>query len=551
VTAAVLLPGGCSASAYKEDADAQVYDILGRASRRVTGEQKVWRLERPVDTLRSRLLGGHETVELGLADALDVAAENSRDFQRQKEQLYQVALALTAEQHNFAVRFGGGGTANATGTGNESGQLTLSDDLSASRNTESGGRIVASFVNTWLRTLFSGGGDFTGSSILGLTFTQPLLRGFGQRIAREPLTQAERDVIYQVRDFERFRATFAVTVASDYLNVLETYDNLDSEKQNLASVIRTREQFEEETKAGKRAAVDVDRAKQDELTAADRLASAEARYESALDRFKQTLGLPTLARLQLNQQVLDRIRALGVRPVELSEEQALGLALRRRYDHRNVVDNVEDAARRIFVAEDALRSQLDFSSALTVPTEPNNPLKFDWDKVRWAAGFDLNLALDRLFERNAYRTSLINFDVAVRAREQSEDQVQFQVREAMRSIHRTIQSFRIQTEAVVLAERRVDSTTELNLAGRATALDLLDSKQSLLDARLSAVSALVDYAVARMQLMRDLEGLALEPLGLRFDLALPVPTGPLPEVTTTEDNPPSDPPGASPALERR
>ena len=39
--------------------------------------------------------------------------------------------------------------------------------------------------------------------------TQPLLRGSGSRIVYEPLTQAERDLIYEVRSFERYRRSFA------------------------------------------------------------------------------------------------------------------------------------------------------------------------------------------------------------------------------------------------------------------------------------------------------------------------------------------------------
>ena len=33
-------------------------------------------------------------------------------------------------------------------------------------------------------------------SRLSLGITQPLLRGFGEKVVREPLTQAERDVLY-------------------------------------------------------------------------------------------------------------------------------------------------------------------------------------------------------------------------------------------------------------------------------------------------------------------------------------------------------------------
>ena len=129
--------------------------------------------------------------------------------------------------------------AEISGVGDDETDVSLSDDLRTSVNTVSGGRIVGSFVNNFMRSVLSGGG-FDASSILSLTFTQPLLAGFGERIVREPLTQAERDVVYQVRDFERFRTTFAVQVISDYYGVVQEIRDLASTESNLANVRTSR-----------------------------------------------------------------------------------------------------------------------------------------------------------------------------------------------------------------------------------------------------------------------------------------------------------------------
>jgi outer membrane protein TolC len=526
----LFLLAACTAPAtYRQEADEQVYGILERASARVTGEAKTFALERPVDSLRARLASGAEPVRLSLTEALDVAAENSREFQRQKEQLYLAALALTGEQHDFALRFGGGGDAEVSGQGDDEVDVSLRDDLAASMNTQSGGRIVASFVNTFLRSLVHGGG-WNASSLLSLTFTQPLLRGAGRRIAREPLTQAERSVIYAVRDFERFRATLAVQVVSNYLAVVQQADNLRNEEANRTRVSRSRQQIEDFQRAGRRSRVEVDRAEQNELAADDRYHTAVARLQSSLDRFKNTLGLPTDALVELDESELERLRELGVQTVELEDEKAIELALARRFDFRNTLDRVADAGRRIWVAEDALRSQLDFSAVINVPTDPDQPLDFDFSRVSWAAGFDLSLALDKLFERNAYRSALISLDAAIRAREQAEDSVKLETREALREIRRARESYEINRKAVVLAERRVESTNDLLQAGgrgqQNPVLDLLDAQSDLLARQLALTGALVDYAVARLVLLRDLEGLVLEPRGLRFDPALPLPAGP-------------------------
>ncbi len=515
-----------SPSANKESADEQVYSILDEVAQKVSGtttaERPKFAVERPVDTLREKLVATKQPVNLSLAQALDVAAENSRDFQRQKEQLYLAALSLTRSQHDFAWRFGGGGEGEVSGESDTSADARLGNDLGASATSVAGTRVVASFVNTFLRSVISGG-SFDGSSILNLTLTQPLLSGAGRRIVREPLTQSERDVIYAMRSFERFRADFAVTIVSDYWNVAAQMADLVNVEANYRTLRQSREQIEELFDAGRRTITDLGRAKQSEFSADAQRVAAKNRLQGALDRFKLTLGLPITAQLELDPKEIEKLNAQGVSEVTLTENSALDLALQRRLDHRTVIDEVEDAGRRIYVAEDALTMALDFTAALNVPAESGKGLNLDWSRVNWSAGFQLDLALDKLAERNAYRGALISFDQAVRSREESEDQVGAGVRTSLRNIQSAIDSFRIQTVAVELAGQRVEATTDLYDAGRVDALEKLDAQDALLQAQLELTAAIVDYSIARLQLMNDLEAIALQPAGLRFDQSLPIP----------------------------
>ena len=60
-----------------------------------------------------------------------------------------------------------------------------------------------------------------GASAWGLnvdtSVSIPLLRGSGRHIVIEPLTQAERDVIYELWEFDRYKRTFAVNIATSYM----------------------------------------------------------------------------------------------------------------------------------------------------------------------------------------------------------------------------------------------------------------------------------------------------------------------------------------------
>lgn len=536
----------CSPAMYRQEADDQVYSILEKVNAKVTGNATVFNLDRPVDTLRARLMNSTEPVQLSMLQALDVAAENSFNFQQQKERLYLSALTLTQRQNDFAIRWGGGGSADISGTGDDEVDVDFSGDLSASVMTISGTRIVFGFVNNLMRSLVHGGG-FDGSSVLSLTLTQPLLRSAGEAIVRESLTQAEKNLVYAVRVFEQFRRSEAVAIISQYLGVVQQMRDLQSLDRDLANRNSNYERARALFAAGRGKLDDVDRAQTDQLRTQNSIVNALARLETSLDGFKQRLGLPTDSLIVLDELELDRLEARGVTEVGLDEDLAIKLALSRRYDYQTTLDNVDDAARNVIVAEDALKSGLDFSSAISVPTDdPDESLSFDWSNVRWSAGFDLDLAIDKLPERNAYRSALISLDVAIRNREQAEDQIKAEIRADLRDIQASLENYNINVMSLTLAERRVESTTELYQAGRADQIDVNDAQDSKLASDLTLVSSLVDYYVTTLGLMNDLEALMLEPRGLRFDPGLPLPQGPLftspsnPETSTIPSAPGTD-----------
>jgi outer membrane protein TolC len=515
--AACYSPGG-----NRSWADRAVYGVLDEANEKVLGEKREFKVERPVDTLRRRLMTSHEPITLTLAQALDVAAENSRDFQRQKEALYLTALNLTTTLNDFRMRFGGGGGGTVNGDKDAATDVTLTDDLSAAANSVVGTRVVVNFVETFLRSVINGG-SFDGSSILNMTITQPLLRGAGRHIAREPLTQSERNVIYAVRDFERFRSQFAIDLVADYWSIVRQMADLRNVEANYNSLKLSRLETEELFNAGRKTIVDLGRAKQSEYSADAQQVSAKNRLQTTLDGFKQTLGLPITADIQLDPDELKKLVDQDVESVEMTEEDAIRLALSRRFDYRTTVDEVEDVGRRVLIAENALNFGLDFTAAISVPSEPGSSANLDWSRINWSAGVDLNLFLDRIPLRNAYRSQLITFDQTLRAREQAEDQLTASVRRSLRDIQAALDTFKIQSLAVELAGQRVEATTDLYGAGRVAALDKLDAQDSFLQAQLNRNAAIVDYAIARLQLMNNFEAIRLQPQGLRFDMSLPAP----------------------------
>ena len=59
------------------------------------------------------------------------------------------------------------------------------------------------------------------STIFTASVMQPLLRGSERTVVVERLTQAERDTLYRIRTFNRFRKTFVVWVITQYYRALD------------------------------------------------------------------------------------------------------------------------------------------------------------------------------------------------------------------------------------------------------------------------------------------------------------------------------------------
>ncbi len=512
---AALPAAGCrSPQEYRLDADAEVSHILAQRLAAFRADPAEFGIERPPDALRERLIAGEElAIDVSLVRVLEIAAENSREFQARREDLYLVALDLTEERFRFDVRETGSVAAFVDGTGFEADTATGSANLGLSRLLGTGALIVGN-IGASLFRFVSTGDAWEATSDLSLSVTQPLLRGFGSRITTETLTQAERDVIYQVRSYERFRRTFAFDVADRYFRILAQEDTLANEIANAERLVLLRQRNEAIAEAGQLSEIEVDQARQDELRAENRVVVARQGLEALLDDFKFFLGLPVDANLALDRAELIELQEQGLAFVRLAEDDVVSFALRHRLDYQTVLDRLDDARRRIAIAADALRPGLGVGIAASSSSEPDQPLDHDIDRVLWTATINLDLPLERLPERNAFRAALIGLDAAQRAAESLADGIRADLRDALRNLASLRESYGIQQNAVLLAERRVEST-QLSLdAGRAQTRDLLEAQEALVQAQNAAVRALVDYHLAALALYRDMEALRVDATGL-------------------------------------
>lgn len=589
----LVIQSGCQRpAAYRHKADEVAGDIISQKQQEALGKTEPFGIERPSDILRRRLLDEqdllhsseaslgtdklqsiphwpeedypptasspdanipiepNQPLKLSLVDALQIGARNSADYQSRKEDVFRSALDLDLQRNSFRNIFSA--QANSALTTDTTGadtvtNLDTSGTAGVSRTLKNGIDISSALAIDLANLLTQGGTSSLGLSA-DTTVSIPLLRGAGRHIVTEPLTQAERNVIYQMWNFERYKQTFAVGIAREYFSVLRQMDTATNMQQNYRSAVASARWSRRRGDAGRIREIEVDQAVQRELSARNSWITAQEQLKSRLDSFKNTIGLPTDARIELDPAELKQLQDRATKileqimlsqrgetsgtappadapvdlvpashedagPFELDESVAINLALENRLDLRATNGAVYDAQRQVVVKADALRAGLTLGGSANF-SDNDDDGRIHFEGGQYTVPLLLDLPIERTKERNDYRNSLINLEVATRSVQTLEDQIKLSIRNELRTLLESRESLKIQVQSVVVAEKRVRSSNLFLEAGRVEIRNLLEAQDSLLSAQNSLTAAVVNYRTAELEIQRDLGLLKVNEQGL-------------------------------------
>lgn len=509
--------GGCSPDQYKAKADKEVYDIIddkwqddfGDKSNYIISDSNVPASPNDITVEKSV----PESGVLNLAQAVAIATAHNRSYLRQKEQLYLIALDLTLARHRFARRWFG--TVDASYTNNSADESVSSDSrLGFNQLLADGAQIGASVAVDWARFL-TGDPRTSLGSVLTATVSQPLLRGRGRKIVQENLTQAERNALYQIRSFSRFRKTFVVSTVSAYYRVLQQKTTVVNAENSYYRLMESQKRLELEAEAGMKSSADVDESRQRTLGAENSWVQAQQRYERVLDEFKVSLTLPADTEVELDPNELQSLELMLTDQVDYTAETAIETGLNWRLDFATSADRVDDAKRKVLLAADNLGAELNLvGSAGVGSTESTKIDRLRFHEGTYTLGLKADLPLDRKAERNAYREALISLEQQERDFEDARDNIELEVRDALRALRAEAEGYRIQKLALELAERRLEAQKMLLDVGQSDTRLLLESEGDLLQAQNDVTGALVDHAIAKMSFFRDIGVLQVKPDGM-------------------------------------
>ncbi len=533
--ACALTLSGCSAAHYRRSADKEVYGIIQQAQRQVLGQTNAFTIDTaysarkpeeilPGELIEDRLQTNRRALTIDMA--LDLAAHNSRRYQAAKETLYSTTLNLTEARYAFSPKLfaASGGTFERSSSGERSGEVK--SQVGVSQLLRTGGSLGVNLLNDLLR-YYAGDPRWSAVSTISVNLVQPLLSGFGRNSPSvESLTQAERNVVYAVRNHSFFQDQFALEIANDYFNLLTQMDGIRNRYTNYLGRVQATKRLE--ARVDRERQVDVGQARQAELSAKNAYVNDVARYRTALDQFKIKLGLPLGEKVSLDDQTLDELERSGLVPAPLDPDAVYRLAVQKQLPTLNAIDRVEDLKRKVRVAASQLKADLTLSGNASLDSEgPTDYTKFDPNQIRAGVGLQLDLPIDRLRERNTYRATLVSFEAEVRNLTLTLDNLRDSIERGVRTLDQRRQNYEIQKSALEVANNRVLSATVLLEAGRAEVRNLIEAQDAQIAAQNAVTTALVDYQQSRLQLMLDIGALDtdLPRFWLKDHLAAFLPSG--------------------------
>ncbi len=541
---------GCAAAKYRVAADKEVYQILSERHEHVFGQPHNYSIDtkyskrKPTDVNGSELIldraRGSKVRLITLPEALEIAVKSNRSYQDNREELYKKALSLTETRHNFSFQF----TSASADIGIKRNSDGTQDPATSSANIgltkkiwKTGGQITASLANDLV--LYINGKPKVPD--LTLKLTQPLLRGAGADVAAEVLKLAERQVVYQVRDFSHYQKTFALNVVNDYLDLLQQADSMRISYNSYTNTIFFRTEIEARADAGLLAEYDVKQAQEDEYDAKLSYIASTNSFQNSLDNFKQELSLPQGTSIRLDFKVLEKINELGLPQVPIDDLTGYSLAISNRLDFLNHIDRFEDAKRSVEVARNSLLPGLTFDAEAKLKDQLYD--SFDPNEYDSTLKLKLDLPISKVSERNAYRKSIITFEKQLRTLATQLDTLRRGVRADVRNLARQKASYYTQLAQQKNAEENLLATKErirLNFPGVRTS-DIIRARKGLTSAQQAVSRAIVDYHKTRLKLRKDVGILdtTQEEFWLKTDAMLGGQPGPTPDQQDQEVIPPN------------
>lgn len=369
-------------------------------------------------------------------------------------------------------------------------------DFSLSQNVITGGSWGFGFYNTLSESNIEKQKNYT--SYLGMSITQPLLRGFGRELNRLPIYLARMSSKSAAIDYENMAADLVHTVTNTYWNLVYARATLNVHEIAIAQA--------DSLLAYNRMGLELGVKTQSDVLEAE--SARVARRQDALLQRNRIKGYEDELRWLIHMTgeqdwgyTIEPENTPAVQEIQSSVTEALAAAFSSRPDYKNALNTLEQNELRHQVSQNALLPSLDLNAGYRINGSGSNYSNdlddlTDTDAYGWSVGLSLSYPL---WNRDAKATSEkrhIDVRRSQLAIEELKEEIETDIRSALRNIDVCREQLEVTKIAVDLNELKLKLEEERFRNNLTSSYYVLEFQRDLADARNLYNKAMIDYILA-------------------------------------------------------
>jgi len=363
-------------------------------------------------------------------------------------------------------------------------------------------------------------------STLSLNLTQPLLQGFGTKIANYNILVARNNFDISETQLTKTVQDMVYTVTSAYWQLVQSIENLKVQRLSLQLSKEFLAKNQLSVEIGTLSPLDLLSAQSEVASREASILAAEASVKNNEDNLKMLLSLTEeeekglAAILPVDKPKLEETKAdLG---------QALTLAMQKRTDLRISQIGLKNQEMSLDYTKNQTLPNLSFIASYSSPGVSGTQILYDGNPLNgivvgtvpggasgalsdvfafkyrnWSVRLNLNVPLSNLISKANLAQARLNMDQALLNLENQQKQVVLEIRNAVRLLETTYKQVQAYKTARELAERKLQAEEEKLRIGQSTNYFVLQYQRDLTNARISELAAIVSYNLAQVALDRS------------------------------------------------
>jgi outer membrane protein TolC len=374
---------------------------------------------------------------------------------------------------------------------------------------------------------------------LRFSFSQPLLRNFGFKMARREIIIAKNNLDISEQNLQTSLQNTVYDVEDAYWNYVYSIENLKVIQQSLDLARDLLEKNKRAVEVGTMAPIEILNAEASVATREADILQAEAQVLNNEDRLK------TIINLEAEMPDADLVRIIptdtpAYEEKDISLEEALQTAMENRSDLNAARINIQNRELNVSYSKNQLLPNLSLQAQYWSPgvtgdqliLDPNdrfgppigsisgNPSDALKDALgftykNWSIGVSLTMPASNFFSRASLIQARMDLEQSMLQLKEQEQQIFLDIKTAVRAVqtdYKRVQAYKVARE---LVQRQLEAEEEKFKVGLTTNYFVLEYQRDLRQSRTQELRAIVDYNLSLANLSQTM-GVSLKEKGIKI-----------------------------------